>query len=342
MAKVETGVHARFISPSHHHRNLLRQTPLPLIAALNSIYPFLVASNRILADITWTNNAYYRNTALILLMSMTLLHWNTFLTILIPLFIATTFCCYAWFIKTSFIDFNVDNEVPPTIEEILDTLDNFTARFSFAFDSNERPISTLHLLTNLCLLTPFYVIIMRNLVSPITWIVFVLIFLSTYFSTWCIAIRRLLWRSKTVRKLIEILTGNSFPNIDKDLELSILNMTTKGSVDGKTQIIEFQVEENERRWIGFGWTKKMLFTDTRCAYYDRYSQKGMEKLEDFTFPVLKSYPHSEWRWVDSHWRPATGWIYTDNWWRHPKRTDSVSAFTRSRRLKRECVVIPRA
>ncbi|TID26250.1 hypothetical protein CANINC_002782 [Pichia inconspicua] len=236
----------------------------------------------------------------------------------------------------------LDTEVPPTMDEILDTLDNFTARFSFAFDPYGRSPSISELLTNVCLLTPFYVIIMKNLITPTTWIVTILVFALTYFSSWCLATRRLLWRLKTVRKMAEFITGDSFAKVDKDLELSIFNMKSKGSIDGKTHIIEFQVEENERRWIGLGWTKRILFTDKRSAYYDIYSQKGLRKLEDFSFPKLRSYPHSKWSWVEPQWHPATEWTYTDNWWKHPQQRDSLTAFTRTRSLKRECVVVPRS
>lgn len=351
----ESYVHASFVTPassisyislnSHNHQ-LLKDTPPSIISALHSLYPLLVSCNRILSFITWTSskeNSHYRNIVIIMLYSIMILHWNNYFVIILPTLLILCFCCYVWFIKVSYIDekYHLNGKSVPTIEEVLDTLDNFTIRCSFIsnFSSNYSNLLT-PLTINLILLTPFYVYLMKNCISIDVWLITTGIFFSTYYSSWSIALRRLLWRSKYTRLITSFLTNEKYSMVDKENEISIMNLDIKGTIDENTKIVEFQVLENERRWVGLGWSKHMLFFD-KAPYCSIDMQQQLNSLKDYRFPITKKFDKSEWKWLDSQWNPlpSSRWVYYDNRWKHPSHKDSVTKYTRSRRLRRQCLVV---
>lgn len=337
-------VRAQFVTVSNKYSQLLLQeTPSQIITVLHAIYPLLIAANRILSSITWTTDSYCRNFSILFVYVLIVLHWNGYFIIILPLFCVFLFCCYAWFIKVTFIDTQDNSNLPPTLEEILETLENFTLRFSYLFNINKPPsapyASNIRLFSNLCLLTPVYVYIMKKYLSINIWIVTITLYITTYHATWFIAFRKLLWRFKYIRKIVEFFTGENYSMVDKDLEITILNMNTKGSIDEHTKIIEFNLVENERRWIGIGWSKCFLFFEQILPYYNTESKTSFYDLSDFQFPVLKNYRNSEWKWLDEKWLvDSRGWTYYDNYWKHPQSIDSITKYTRNRRLRRQCLV----
>lgn len=336
-------VRAQFVSSSSKYpQSLFQETPYQIITALHAIYPLLVAVNSILSSITWTTDSYCRNFSLLFIYAIVVLHWNGYFVIFLPLLVVLTFCCYAWFIKTTFIDVQNDHS-PPTLEEILDTLENFTLRFSYLFNinksSNPHYHSNTKLFSNLCLFTPIYVYIMKTYISTNIWIIMSTLYIATYHTSWFIAFRSLLWRFKIIRKIVEFFTGENYSMVDKDLEITILNLNTKGSIDDHTKIIEFNLLENERRWVGVGWSKRFLFYENVAPYYDTESRTSFYDLSDFQFPMLKNFKNSEWRWLDDNWLiDPKGWTYYDNCWKNPHSVDSVTKYTRNRGLKRKCLV----
>jgi hypothetical protein len=338
-------VRAQFTSSNNiYPHTFLQDTPPEVITVLHSLYPILIIANRILSFITWTSHSYYRNFALIFIYVLVILHWNNYFILFLPSLVVLIFCCYAWFIKISFIDVKYGNDISPTLEEILDTLENFTSRFSFLINLDQLSSnvfdSTFKLFINLLLLTPFYVFIMQNYLSINIWFVVVSLCIFIYYSTWFIALRRLLWRFKHIRKITNFFTGENYSMVDKDLEITILNFKTRGSINEYTKIVEFHLIENERRWIGLGWSKKMLFFEKRTPYYNAEFKKSLYQLYDFQFPKLTNYKNSEWKWIDDKWiTDPSGWTYYDYEWKNPHDSDSITRYTRSRHLKRQCFVV---
>lgn len=332
-------VHAEFVPSADTHPNaLLQDTPPQVIAALHSIYPFLIAANRVLSFVTWTTESYYRNFVLMFIYILSVLHWNNYIIIVLPTFIVLAYCCTNWFVKTSFVD-TAYFMTPPTLEEIVDTLDNFNMRASFVSRINAPSKDFRRLFVNLCLLTPFYVYLMKNYISYKVWMVCTSLFVFTYYSTWFIALRRLLFRLKPVKRLLAMFTGENYSVADNELEVTLLNLNTKNSIDRNTKVIEFHLLENERRWVGLGWCKRMMFFE-RSPYCTLDLKQYLGSLDDFCFPKLKNYENTKWIWLDKSWVPdQKGWTYCDNYWNHPQHGDSVTRYTRSRQLRRQCLVV---
>lgn len=116
--------------------------------------------------------------------------------------------------------------------------------------------------------------------------------------------------------------------------------------------------ENQRRWIGIGWTSSMLSYE-RSAWTDEFLNAA-PPITEFTLPEGDS--GLEWKWIDKEWRldltndgsiqlpsskmkttanPSSddGFIYSDNTWKNPSTEDSFSKYTRRRRWIRTAELI---
>ncbi|KAK6497480.1 peroxisome- protein, variant 2 [Arthrobotrys musiformis] len=108
----------------------------------------------------------------------------------------------------------------------------------------------------------------------------------------------------------------------------------------------FSIYENQRRWLGVGWTSS-LFAYERPAWTDEHLS-ACPAVEEFHLPEAKN--GMKWQWVESQkWqvegeedgkKAGNGWVYYDNKWRNGKRgVDSWSAYTRRRRWYRNAELV---
>ncbi|EWC47079.1 hypothetical protein DRE_03448 [Drechslerella stenobrocha 248] len=108
----------------------------------------------------------------------------------------------------------------------------------------------------------------------------------------------------------------------------------------------FSIYENQRRWLGVGWTSS-LFAYERPAWTDEHLS-ACPPVDEFVLPGAKS--GMNWKWVDGQiWqvegeedstKSGNGWVYYDNKWRNGKRgVDSWSAYTRRRRWYRNAELV---
>jgi hypothetical protein len=104
-----------------------------------------------------------------------------------------------------------------------------------------------------------------------------------------------------------------------------LNISTRRRGDGSSVRFTFVVYENQRRWLGIGWTYS-LFPSERGAWTDEHLNSVPPK-DSFELPDVQT-GGSKWRWVEgSEWRiegadhstksdpkisTSEGWIYYDN------------------------------
>jgi hypothetical protein len=165
--------------------------------------------------------------------------------------------------------------------------------------------------------------------------------------------RVILWRSLTVRKICAALTGLTFSE-DPDENAATTNPTiTTTLIDGRPPLpprsksqqhaakdiaskrrpdssgvrFTFILYENQRRWLGIGWTYSLLAYE-RAAWTDEQLNAAPSK-DDFELPDVEGAANARWRWVEgSEWKiegadlkqkaPASkdsdggGWIYYDN------------------------------
>ena len=148
----------------------------------------------------------------------------------------------------------------------------------------------------------------------------------------------------------------------KELEIKSSPLANPASSKGSSPGVRFTfvIYENQRRWIGVGWTSS-LFAYERAAWTDEHLTP-CPSVEEFTLPETKD--GMRWRWVPGDvWRvegeedikseskshkqevkqdlkdklggkgeEGKGWIYYDNKWRDGKRgVDGWGKYTRRRK-----------
>lgn len=200
--------------------------------------------------------------------------------------------------------------------------------------------------------------------------------------------RVILWRSLTVRRLCSFITGLSFSQESKvstsltggklappplpprrksqSQETIAVDLAMKHRPASPGVQFTFILYENQRRWIGLGWTSAMLAYE-RASWTDEHLNPASSK-DRFELPHVQNEA-ARWRWVKgSTWKieggsssinpsskqngkptkpdsaPATtdggGWIYYDNKWNDGKRdADSWGKYTRRRKWYRDAELV---
>ncbi|KAJ5600075.1 peroxisomal membrane protein Pex23-Penicillium chrysogenum [Penicillium hetheringtonii] len=170
--------------------------------------------------------------------------------------------------------------------------------------------------------------------------------------------RVILWRSRAVRRLCGFLTGLSVadgPSVQKAQAQGLgLNIATRRRGDASGVRFTFVVYENQRRWLGIGWTYS-LFPAERGAWTDEHLNSVPPK-DSFELPEVKT-GDSKWRWVEgSEWRiegadsstnksdsktsNVEGWVYYDNKWNDGRRgQDGWDRYTRRRKWYRDAELV---
>ncbi len=152
--------------------------------------------------------------------------------------------------------------------------------------------------------------------------------------------RTVIWRSRTTRRSISTITGLSFKNEavkgpplpprpgeppplpprSKDQHAVAKSLVQKGPESAGVRFT-FVVYENQRRWLGLGWTYSLMFNE-RAPWTDELLDPSDSK-DDFQLPEV-DHGDAEWRWIEgSEWKVEgagksksdpneDGWIYYDN------------------------------
>ncbi|KAG8671201.1 hypothetical protein FPOAC1_004442 [Fusarium poae] len=272
------------------------------------------------------------------------------------------------------------------MEPLLDMTD-FLSTQTTAISATTRPALTV-IFMRLLIITPIWIALT---VPP--WRVVttrrVILVAGTIILTWHARVlrvsRAILWRSSTVRRLAAGITGLQFDTPEQPFRKDLAQASKKGTervaqqgdseltkalgkatnfqtnrrnVTGKTAGVKFTfiIYENQRRWIGLGWTNN-LFAYERAAWTDDHNNSVPAK-DDFELPDVSDGSQMEWRWVPgSRWRVdgvsdesgpidydgnegKNGWIFYDNKWQHGQRgSDGWGRWTRRRKWYRDAELV---
>jgi Integral peroxisomal membrane peroxin len=233
-------------------------------------------------------------------------------------------------------------------------------------------------------LPPFYILTSRRIILTFGTIAL------TWHSRPARVSRVILWRSLTVRRLCSFITGLSFghepnkssgcstsnklappplpPRKSKSQENLASELAMKYRAASPGVRFTFILYENQRRWLGLGWTSAMLAYE-RASWTDEHCNPAPSK-DQFELPSVESGT-ARWRWVEgSTWKieggssstPTSipsklpskasqsdaasnpndggGWIYYDNKWNYGKRdADSWGKYTRRRKWYRDAELV---
>lgn len=264
-------------------------------------------------------------------------------------------------------------------------LTDFLSTQRTATSATTRPALTI-LLIRILLVTPAWILLTLPPIRIITTKRLVLVW-GTLVLTWHSRpqqiTRTILWRSALVRRICTVVTGLHFadsvpasavPAVDENgkpvlpprtpnpyQEKATLAATSaaKRRPDATGVKFTFILYENQRRWVGLGWTTS-LFAYERAAWTDEHNNSAPSK-EVFELPDVED-GNARWRWVDgSRWlvegageydeggtkasddkksEVGPGWIYYDNKWQNGRRgKDGWGRYTRRRKWYRDAELV---
>lgn len=369
-----------------HSSPLLSSTPPIVSKSLVRAYPYLLIVNKFLSIITWTNDDHWINLLIISGYSLIVLYFEDLVTWFGHLLIVGLIILYALLNNKILQEANLN----PSLDEVVQALTNTCIKADRLLD----PIISLslnsydirRLLFTTVFLTPIYLIISFLLITPRTILLITGLYLLTYHSAYLSVTRKMIWKLKFTRILFFYLTGldfskqrnhtlfaAAFAKVQKNAGHS-LNPLNSGS--NRPVRFTYVIYENQRRWLGIGWTSNLLSYE-RTPWTDEFLNES-SSIESFKLPnpenhqqysfgqeqsLKLSMNNARWRWVDKTWRldltndgsitlpsgkrskttanPSTddGYIYYDNTWKRPSTEDSYSKYTRRRRWIRTAELI---
>ncbi|KAF2843162.1 Pex24p-domain-containing protein [Patellaria atrata CBS 101060] len=276
-----------------------------------------------------------------------------------------------------------------SLDEIIDTLKLFTSRCNILLDpflrftdflstqSTATSATTRPALTTLFIRILFVTPIWIVLTLPPLYIITskrVILTVGTLILSWhsrpARVSRIIMWRSKTVRKVCATITGLDIAGLDEDIVENrpplpprkknanevAASLAAKRRPTSPGIRFTFTLYENQRRWLGIGWTSSMLAYE-RASWTDEHLNAVPDK-DHFELPEVEG-GHARWRWIQgSEWRiegtegeagsgdgdkadtSGAGWIYYDNKWRDGKRgQDGWGRYTRRRKWYRAAELV---
>ena len=240
-----------------------------------------------------------------------------------------------------------------SLDEILETMNTFTSRCNVLIDpfmqltdflSTQRTATsatTRPALTSLFIRILFVTPVWIGLTAPPLYILTtrrVVLAIGTMLLSWhsrpARVSRTILWRSQLIRRTVSFVTGLTFaapPKADNRPPLPPRQKTQQdvaSSLASNTQFepsgvrFTFVVFENQRRWLGIGWTQTLLAYE-RASWTDEHLNASDSK-DEFQLPAVNNGT-AQWQWVKgSEWQVegggkgrassvgTDGWIYYDN------------------------------
>lgn len=225
------------------------------------------------------------------------------------------------------------------LEPLLELTD-FLSTQRTATSATTRPALT-RLLMRILMCTPCWVLLTLPPLRVVTTQRVMLCFgtvVLTWHARFVKVGRTILWRSVSVRRLAGLITGLDIavPVVAKptaagaqktaaqqalektqrrmgsakfatraaassrESELTRAIRRARGATDAGVRFT-FIIYENQRRWMGLGWTNS-LFAYERAAWTDEHNNQ-VPPLEKFELPEVEEDSNMRWRWVDgSRWR----------------------------------------
>ncbi|KAI0477147.1 Pex24p-domain-containing protein [Xylariaceae sp. FL0804] len=275
------------------------------------------------------------------------------------------------------------------LEPLLEMTD-FLSTQRTATSATTRPALTA-LFVRILAVTPVWIALTLPPLRIITTRRVVMVFgtmLLTWHSRVCRVTRTLLWRSALVRRLARWATGLHFegpskPEVEaatdgaqqaeaapatkprqsheaaKLSSSALAEARRRGRRPGGEKEagvrFTFILYENQRRWLGLGWTNS-LFAYERAAWTDEQNN-AVPPRDDFELPEVED-GLARWRWVEgSRWRVdglpdldedgyhdaeagKMGWIFYDNKWQNGRRgSDGWGRWTRRRKWYRDAELV---
>lgn len=347
---------------------MLNSTPPIVSRRLLKLYPYLIILDRFLGILVWNNREFYWvNYSLVIIFFLLVQYFELVMKYMGHVLLFLLLLMY------SMLDKYVNSIIStyPTLDDIILIMGTLSQKA----DLVQTPITILNkqditrLWFTIMFFTPCYIVLTTFIISPRNIFLIIGLYFLTYHSPFCRWTRKCLWNFKLIRLALFYLTGLDFgglTNKDKNAfrkaieTVAIMSNNNNGDdeTNDKTDSggvkYTFVLFENQRKWIGVGWTASMLSYERNC-WTDEHLNPTSD-LVNFKLPQDDS-DENLWRWVDNHWKldrtnngaiqlsskeptltskPADdeGFIYYDNTWKNPSLEDTFTKYTRKRRWVR--------
>ncbi|KAL4921609.1 integral peroxisomal membrane peroxin-domain-containing protein [Aspergillus aurantiobrunneus] len=374
----------------HRKSPLLVATPPPVTRALAYSHPFILPLNTLVGLLTWTTGDSYYSFLLVASFWAVVLYGDAVILWAGPLLVVVGLIFGMYWRRYSPLStraFSTEKHKQTTasegsayrhesLDEIVEAMRTFTTRCNIlleplveltdflstqrtATSATTRPALTTLFFRILFVtpiwialtLPPLYLITTRRVIMVVGTIIL------TYHSRTARVCRVILWRSRTIRRICAMVTGLS---LDLDADKTHItqshghaaNVATRRRGDSSGVRFTFIIYENQRRWLGIGWTYS-LFPSERAAWTDEHLNPVPSKNE-FELPEVQT-GNAKWRWVEaSEWHidgaeddvsdskssDGGGWIYYDNKWNEGRRgQDGWDRYTRRRKWCRDAELV---
>lgn len=362
------------ISAKPQSSPLLSSTPPLVSKALVNSYPYLIIINKILSITTWTNDDYWVNVVIISLYALVVLYFENLVIWLGHLILVAILISYALLNNKIIKEANLH----PTLDDVVQALTSTCVKADILL----LPITSLsltaydikRLIFTTLFLTPVYLVVTFLLIKPRTILLLSGVYLLTYHSSYSIVTRRILWKLKIVRLIFFYLTGLDLSETKNHslFAAAFAKVSSSGTTSSKSNKpvrFTYVIYENQRKWLGIGWTSNLLSYE-RTPWTDEFLNES-SSIDSFKLPNASddaangdsNMQGATWRWVDKTWRldltndgaitlssskrskttanPTNdeGFIYYDNTWKKPSTEDTFSKYTRRRRWIRTAELI---
>ncbi|KKK19786.1 integral peroxisomal membrane protein [Aspergillus ochraceoroseus] len=374
----------------HRKSPLLVATPPPVTRALAYSYPFILPLNTLVGLLTWTTGDSWQSFLLVAGFWAVVLYGDAIILragpplVVIGLILGMYWRRYSPLSTRAFSTEKHNQSASSdgsshhheSLDEIVEAMRTFTTRCNIlleplveltdflstqrtATSATTRPALTTLFFRILFVtpiwialtLPPVYLITTRRVIMVIGTIIL------TYHSQSARVCRVILWRSLTIRRICSIITGLSFSLNASKVHIMqshghAANVATRRRGDSSGVRFTFILYENQRRWLGLGWTYS-LFPSERAGWTDEHLNQVPSK-SDFELPEVQS-GNAKWRWVEgSEWHiegaddaksdakaaDGGGWIYYDNKWNDGRRgQDGWDRYTRRRKWCRDAELV---
>jgi hypothetical protein len=371
----------------HQKSPLLVATPPQVTRALSRAFPWILAADYVFGLLTWTSGDPWESFLLVGSFWFVALYGGAVLRWAGPLALV------ALLILAMFLRHRRETETTTTLDAILASLNSLNNRVEIFFApctvvlntlSSEKTATTAttrpkltRLFVRILLLNPLWIglsVYPFEIVTPRRIVVAVGTAVLSWHSRPAKVARTILWRSSTLRAAVQNATGLQLTPLAPPPPLPPRNTPAAGDkvtplADVKSSSpgvkFTFALYENQRRWLGVGWTATM-FAYERAPWTDEHLQPAPSP-EEFQLPEPPAGGKVRWRWVKGEdWEvegaerregkkklgqevkdrlggpggDGEGWWYYDNKWRDGRRgVDGWGKYTRRRKWVRRAELV---
>lgn len=308
---------------------LLAATPPTVARSLAQARPFIVLANRVLGLLTWTSDDPWASFLLVVAFWAVVLYAQLLIQWCGSVVLALLLCSALLRARRMPAAFSLD--------DVLEELDTLNTRCALVVppvvDGDNGALGRVGL--RVLMLWPLWIAATMTVLPPRRVVLVLGTLLLTHHSIVTRTARSILWRSRAVRRLVSLLTGLDFARATYPAPLPapgppLAAMKTR---DEQTSTFSYVVWENQRRWLGIGWTSN-LFGYERAPWTDD-SLQPCAPPEEFVLPA--EGPGGYWVWGDKEWTLDGEWVFSDNKWTRPSVKEEFGKYTRRRKWTRLAV-----